>query len=1080
MKSMFKRVFSLLLVLVLFIGLLPVQVFAAQEEGAGPDQQADITGALTLQPESGSEQPEQQEEFQTAQGQDDGSDGQTVLEQVQQDIDTILVTYLGTVSAAPEQIDAAVAEMDWETVQTARWEIMLLEESDRVAQLTEDELQILVEHNTVLTAFSDALAENAGDAVTTFASKTVTVLDGKVSITDSAGNGSQSNGTVTIKASGSLFSKATNNITVTNESGSQAKLQFDYAASTYNSFKVAGAAANASGTWSGLLDAGASVALTLESNSGLSNRTATLTLSNFSLTAAAAQSNVTFYYDGALGSVTVGGAAIENGTTQKISLSDGAALVATANSGVRFLGWIDEKDGLVLSTATSYTLTPTEDMAVRAVFVGPDSKPWFGVGGATQKSQDSGLLGMTKIYYYTVGVSSLFDDLNAAAQAAAASASQKTVVLMNDGTLPAGDHTIPAGVTLLVPFDSTNTMFTTQATSISYNDYAQPTAYRNLTLAPGAKLNVNGAISVSAKHCYANGSKLNGGSPTGNVGFITMESGSNITVNNGGALYAYGFITGDGSVVANDGATVYENFQIMDFRGGTQSTDMDNGVFPLSQYYIQNIEVPLTLHCGATEYSYTTIYMSNSDFGSAVAFIGKSGCMFNMADGYVVKRYDGTTDRLIVEAHGTMTMSPISMSVGTSSINSKNYELPINSNITVRVCGGNTISVAQDLALLPGVQIIVEEDATCKLNSGVSLYAYDADDWGGFASPGNKAFIPVTYAPGRTYTRTEADLVDVDVRVDGLMDASAGYVYTTAGGANVHTSGGGKLIIKPGTQTVTYQLVQNTGYTQIPITSAKLKNADGTFFQSTGPVSVYSYADGFWTKKCVECAYNRTTTQTPTCTQTGLETLTCPDCGHTDTAVLAALDHDPVQHEGKAATCLEEGWKAYETCTRCDYTTYEVIDALGHDPVQHEGKAATCLEEGWKAYETCTRCDYTTYEVIDALDHDPVQHEGKAATCLEEGWKAYETCTRCDYTTYEVIDALGHDPVQHDGKAATCLEAGWKAYETCSRCYYTNSEVIDALGHDPVQHEGKAATCLDAGWKAYETCTRCDYTTYEV
>ncbi|MBO5128719.1 MAG: phosphodiester glycosidase family protein, partial [Oscillospiraceae bacterium] len=139
------------------------------------------------------------------------------------------------------------------------------------------------------------------------------------------------------------------------------------------------------------------------------------------------------------------------------------------------------------------------------------------------------------------------------------------------------------------------------------------------------------------------------------------------------------------------------------------------------------------------------------------------------------------------------------------------------------------------------------------------------------------------------------------------------------------------------------------------------------------------------------------------------------------------------------------GWKAYETCSRCDYTTYEVIDALGHDPVQHEGKAASCLEGGWKAYETCSRCDYTTYEVIDALGHDPVQHEGKAATCLEAGWKAYETCTRCDYTTYEGIDALGHDPVQHEGKAPTYVSAGWEAYETCTRCNYTTYKQLPVL-----------------------------------
>ena len=87
---------------------------------------------------------------------------------------------------------------------------------------------------------------------------TVNVLDGQVTVTDSANSNTVSNGVVTIKAAGSVISKKTNNITITNESESKATLSFDYTASTYNSFTIAGATASASGTYSVLLDPGAS------------------------------------------------------------------------------------------------------------------------------------------------------------------------------------------------------------------------------------------------------------------------------------------------------------------------------------------------------------------------------------------------------------------------------------------------------------------------------------------------------------------------------------------------------------------------------------------------------------------------------------------------------------------------------------------------------------------------------------------------------------------------------------------------------------------------------------------------------
>ena len=130
-------------------------------------------------------------------------------------------------------------------------------------------------------------------------------------------------------------------------------------------------------------------------------------------------------------------------------------------------------------------------------------------------------------------------------------------------------------------------------------------------------------------------------------------------------------------------------FQFADFRGGTQTTGIKNGIFPLSQYYVQNIEVPMTIHCGAQEYAYTTIYMESADYASSVNFIADSGAMFNLSSGYVIKKYDGETDRLIIDAYGDMTVSPIEMSIGRISMNSKDYVLPINSNITVNVHSGS-------------------------------------------------------------------------------------------------------------------------------------------------------------------------------------------------------------------------------------------------------------------------------------------------------------------------------------------------------------------------------------------------------
>ena len=116
--------------------------------------------------------------------------------------------------------------------------------------------------------------------------------------------------------------------------------------------------------------------------------------------------------------------------------------------------------------------------------------------------------------------------------------------------------------------------------------------------------------------------------------------------------------------------------------------------------------------------------------------------------------------------------------------------------------------------------------------------------------------------------------------------------------------------------------------------------------------------------------------------------------------------------ETKAPTCVEKGVEQRHcTVEDCPKVETREVNALGHDPISHEGKEATCSEDGYKAYETCSKCDYTSYEVIPMAhkyengickfcesEHD---HEfagewyGNTATCKKAG-EEYRNCTGCD------------------------------------------------------------------------------------
>lgn len=664
-------------------------------------------------------------------------------------------------------------------------------------------------------------------------------------------SGTSITGTAKGYTQGSFFTRTIETkLTLTNSSGSEARLSFEYTLTGGGS--VSGISG---GSYSGVLANGKSLTITLTSPKGAS--TNTLSITGLSLISTSAGDVTTTFKPAVGGNYTV---AEGTGTAEEITAETaktGAAgteytVTATAASGYMFFGWYNETTGEAVSYDTQYTFKASADMTLVPKFISSTTAV-FGVGAAK------------------------FDDLTKAGTYAA-SGSIKTIVLLNDGTV-SGSHTIPAGTTLLIPFDDSNTLYTTtpESTSVkgkvfwTHNSWQQPTPYRTLTLAADADITVDGAISLSAKH-HAGGSAENAGSPSGPCSFMNMTAGSHITLNSGAALYAWGYVTGGGTITAKSGSSVYENFQIRDFRGGSATSAMANDglVFPLSQYYVQNIEVPTTYESGAEEWVYTSLYMSKMVFSASVKFVG-SDAMFRPEDGgTLTKTYIGAKDRLQLDVRGNASLSSIKLSVSTTAIDSASYILPINSNIDINILSGTT-TLKQDVAMLPGSTLSVAQGATLDIAytdspsgtiesvKGYNLFVYDADEWTyGYDADLNRVdnvkyvhsnyrLIPLSYAPGCTYKRTEADLTDVVFDINGTIKSN-GFLFTTAGGASIISSdktGKIEIVNGAGTEEYTYQAAQidtSPVYYAIPVTSAQLKNGDNTYTQTAGAAAGDSYS----------------------------------------------------------------------------------------------------------------------------------------------------------------------------------------------------------------------------------------------
>ncbi len=883
-------------------------------------------------------------------------------------------------------------------------------------------------------------------------------------------------------------------LTITNKKSTTATLSFDYSIEQNDGkIQVDGTEVSSGASFTKELAANESVKVYIQSGSTSAATKITLTnvvlVSNVNATAT--------FVPAENGTYTVDGKLITEEYSNTQSSMTAYQVAATPAAGYQFMGWYDVSNEKYISTSAKAALNIENDCTITARFASKTAA-LFETGGQP------------------------FDDLGDAVIYAQAN-SQSKITLAADGSI-SGTYTIPAGITLLIPFDEAGTLYTDAPAAIQTTPASK--SFRTLTMSEGTSITVNGAISLGGRYFAAGGGKQ--GRPVGDYGYIKMADNSSITVKNGGNLYAWGFISGSGSILAESGATVYEFYQIADFRGGSASSKMGNKVFPFSQYFVQNIEVPLTLNAGANEQVYSGVYAMSTTYTTAINFIGDTG-MFKVESGSFTKDYDEKADRLVFTVNGEAALNTLSLKLAGMSVNSASYVLPITNNITINIQSGN-VTINQDAALLAGVQVNIAESAGLTVANGKNIYFYDSDEWNSDNFVwGSCKFKSVAYAPGKAYNRSNNDLVDAKMDVNGTVTA-IGSIYTTGSGADICSSNGtGKYIQQgtPGTATATYQYNAGSSAVTIPITAAKLHNADATYTETATASAgdIINYVNGVWggeehTELTVTFEANGTveypveSTMVPqtvtakkdtalnanTFTREGYNFLnwnTAADGtgdSYADGATVNLTEDTTLYAQWednhsltkvinkKNATCTENGYTGDTVCVICgkEITKGETVQAKGHTEVIDAAVEATCTQPGKTEGKHCSVCNeiLVAQTEIPAAGHKEETVPGKAATCTNTGLTDGTRCSVCGTVikAQEEIPAKGHS--WNEGEittAPTCENAGVKTY-TCTICNETKTEAIDATGHTPVDVAEQPATCTKAGHTAGTKCSVCGAT----
>lgn len=458
--------------------------------------------------------------------------------------------------------------------------------------------------------------------------------------------------------------------------------------------------------------------------------------------------------------VNIGGSARTITSAETFSVPSGTSVTVTGQvaSGYTFYQW--QSGTSSVSTSASYTFTLTGDTELI---------------GFTKNSSDTvaGVCKNTKTgtIYATVE------------EGVAGATSGQTVVLIADATVTQS-FTIPSGVTLLIPYGT--------ETSASYSRTSTSTgmgkANYSLTIPQGLTVDVQGTLYVNAVQGTASTQRT--GNIAGDYGKILLDGKLNI--HSSAALYAHGIIAGSGSITAQSGASVYQFLEMTDYRGGGTGSKIYSDMFPINQFYLQNIQVTTTYKYGSKMYGHWYIYVPTvrTQFDDEEMIVGpstESRVFFKVSSGDIIWHYNASRAKSIVELYGSAAVSSLRITVDAYIIkidmDSSKVECPLSGAFDVTVKNGANVDMANKFKVLPGGKITVEEGGILNVSSSLYLYDvadYQAADW----NFGGYRVKPLT-AGGGSIVETE----DGQLEVNGTLNVTeTGKVYSSSGAGNASSS----------------------------------------------------------------------------------------------------------------------------------------------------------------------------------------------------------------------------------------------------------------------------------------------------
>lgn len=378
--------------------------------------------------------------------------------------------------------------------------------------------------------------------------------------------------------------------------------------------------------------------------------------------------------------------------------------------------------------------------------------------------------------------------------ALAVASGQTTIFVLNDTAFATQEiagvlyndvkfNTVKTGVTLLLPFNENDTVGHIGAGDEESDDYKATAAltgtaklYKTLVIPEGIEVIVKGKLIVGAQTGKIDaGQKQN--AVSGN--YCEINLGGTITLIDDATLEVYGYIKGNGEIIAND-STVIENLYLSGWMGGTQSAVRYIGtqdispfdlmkektmpienpkMFPFSQYELRSIQSRVIINKGSKLQGYTKIATSKLEKEilkikiTIPAQINEATLTFvssdasNAANGLfrlvgnnskIIKSMNG--DRVKFDLFGDIKDGYTAVSVkvvkATVEMSSKEVFFPIDGRTDITLKNGATFTQSYMFKALPGATITVESGSVYNVNGKLVMYDKSFTDISTYPYPG--------------------------------------------------------------------------------------------------------------------------------------------------------------------------------------------------------------------------------------------------------------------------------------------------------------------------------------------------------